>query len=134
VRHIKQRIDDAGWKPLPVAEILGDGAPWIGHVAEAHVPGVRPTLDSDHLSEHLYAVAPLRFPDAPEPAKPWVEGQQAALLTDRVGEVLGALPRLRKSPVAGNSEHDDGHAVISEELPGGPRRPKPGGGENPCWT
>jgi hypothetical protein len=87
VMRIKQMIVDAGWQHLPVAEILGDGAPWIWHVAEAHFPGVRQTLDYYHLSEHLYAVAHLLFPDAPEQAKQWVEGKQAALLTDRVGEV-----------------------------------------------
>jgi hypothetical protein len=54
VMRIQQMLDDAGWQHLPVAEILGDGAPWIWHVAEAHFPGVRQTLDYDHLSEHLY--------------------------------------------------------------------------------
>jgi hypothetical protein len=37
----------------------------------------------------------------------------------------------RKSSIDGNSMHDDGRVVISEEPSGGPRRSKPGGGENP---
>lgn len=44
---------EAGWQPLPRGEILGDGAPWIWNLAEAHVPGGRQTLDSDQLSEPL---------------------------------------------------------------------------------
>lgn len=47
------------------------------------------------LSEHLYEVAHLLFPEDAARAKRWVEGKQAALLTDRVGEVLGVLKRLR---------------------------------------
>jgi hypothetical protein len=97
VTRIKAMIRDAGWAQLPVAEILGDGAPWIWHVADAHFPGVRQTLDYYHLSEHLYAVAQLLFPADPEHAKPWVEGKQASCLTNRVGDVLGGLRRLRPS-------------------------------------
>jgi hypothetical protein len=97
VTRLKAMIRDAGWAQLPVAEILGDGAPWIWHVAEAHFPGVRQTLDYYHLSEHLDAVAQRLFPEAPEHAKQWVEGKQAACLTDHVGDVLGGLRRLRPS-------------------------------------
>ena len=87
--RLKQISVDVGWQHLPVAEILGDGAPWIWHVAEAHFPfpGVRQTLDYHHLSEHLYAVAPLLVPDAPEHAKLWVEGKPAAVFTARVREL-----------------------------------------------
>jgi hypothetical protein len=95
VTRIKHMILDVGWEAIPVAEILGDGAPWIWNIANAHFPGVRQTLDYYHLSEHLYAVPHLLFPEAPEQAKRWVEGKPAALLTDRMGEVLGALKRLR---------------------------------------
>jgi hypothetical protein len=95
VASIKRTIRDAGWEQIPVAEILGDGAPWIWNVADAHFPGVRQTLDYYHLSEHLYAFATLQFLHAPGQAKVWVEQKLAALLTDRVGDVLGALKRMR---------------------------------------
>jgi hypothetical protein len=45
--RIKQVSRDAGWEGIPVGEILGDGAAWIWKVADAHVPGVRQTLDYD---------------------------------------------------------------------------------------
>jgi hypothetical protein len=64
-------------------------------VAETHVPGVRQTLDSDHLSEHSYAFANLQYPNNPAGAKAWVDQKLGALLTDRIGEVVGALKRMR---------------------------------------
>jgi hypothetical protein len=92
---INPALREAGWEHLPLGESLGDGAAWIWHLAEAHFPGVRQTLDYDHLSEQLSAFAPLLYPNTPAGAKAWVDQQLGALLTDRVGEVLGALKRLR---------------------------------------
>jgi hypothetical protein len=95
VARIKAVIREAGWGEIPIAEIVGDGAAWIWNVATEHFRGVRQILDYYHLSEHLYAFAHLRYPEAPERAKAWVEEKLAALLTDRVGDVLGALKRMR---------------------------------------
>jgi hypothetical protein len=92
---INQAIRDAGWDRSPVGEILGDGAAWIWKVADSHFPGVRQILDYYHLSEHLYAFANLQYPSNPTGAKAWVEQKMGALLMNRVGEVLGALKRMR---------------------------------------
>ena len=43
--RITQVMREAGGERLPVGEIRGDGAPWIGTVAAAPLPGVRQTLD-----------------------------------------------------------------------------------------
>jgi hypothetical protein len=67
--RLKQVIREAGWEPIPIGEILGDGAPWMWTVANAHVPGVRQTLDYDHLCEHLYGFANLQSPHDPAGAK-----------------------------------------------------------------
>jgi hypothetical protein len=93
--RITQGIREAGWEHIPIAEILGDGVPWIGTVPNAHVPAVRQTLDDYHLSEHLHAFATLQYPNDPARAKAWVEQILGALLTDRVGAVLSALKRMR---------------------------------------
>ena len=92
---IDQAIRDAGWERIPVGEIPGDGAAWMWKVADSHVPGVRQTLDDDHLSEHLYAFATLQYPRNPTGAKAWMEQNMGALLMNRVGEVLSALTRRR---------------------------------------
>lgn len=93
--RIIQVIREAGWERIPVGEILGDGAAWIWKVADTHFPGVRQTLDYDHLSEHLYGFAHLLYPNNPAGAKAWVDQKLGALLTDRIDEVLGALKRMR---------------------------------------
>jgi hypothetical protein len=105
--RIQQVLREAGWERIPLGEILGDGAHWIGKVADAYVPGVRQTLDYYHLSEHLYPVATLLYPNNPAGAKAWVEPNMGALLTDRVGDVLRARKRMRpwKRAVRGGLAH-----------------------------
>jgi hypothetical protein len=93
--RLTQVMREAGWDRLPLGEILGDGAPWIWTVADAHFPGVRQTLDYYHLSEHLYAFAQRQYPNNPAGAKAWVDQKMGAFLMDRVGDVLGALKRMR---------------------------------------
>ncbi len=93
--RIKAVSREAGWEHIPVAEILGDGAAWIWHVATEHFRGVRQTVDYYHLSEHWYECAQLLYPDDPERAKAWGEEKLVALLPARVGDVLGALKRMR---------------------------------------
>jgi hypothetical protein len=99
--RLKQMIREAGWEHIPLGEIVGDGAPWMWTVADAHFPGVRQTLDSYHLSEHLYGFAHLLYPNNPSGAKAWVDQKLGALRTNQVGEVLRALKRMRpwKQPV-----------------------------------
>jgi uncharacterized protein UPF0236 len=93
--RIKQVLREAGWEHIPMGEILGDGAPWIWNLADAHFPSMRQTLDYYHLSEHLYAFANLQYPNNPARAKVWVEEKIGAFLTDRVGAVLSTLKRMR---------------------------------------
>ena len=93
--RLKQVLREAGWEHIPLGEIVGDGAPWIWTVTDAHFPGVRQTLDYDHLSEHLYGFAPLLYPNDPAGAKAWVDQKLGALLTNQVGEVLRGLTCMR---------------------------------------
>jgi hypothetical protein len=65
-------------------------------VADPHVPGVRQTLDDAQLSEHFDAFANLQSPNHPAEAKAWVDQTLGALLMARIGEVLGALKRMRR--------------------------------------
>jgi hypothetical protein len=85
--RLTQVIQEAGWTRRPRGAILGDGAPWMWTVADADVPGVRQTLDDDHLSEPLDAFAHVLYPNHPTGAKAWVDQNMGALLADRVGAV-----------------------------------------------
>jgi hypothetical protein len=93
--RLTQGIRETGWPRRPRGEILGDGAPWIWTGADAHFPGVRQTLDDDHLGEHRHAFATFPYPNNPTGAKAGVEQKLGTLLTDRVGAVLSALKRMR---------------------------------------
>jgi hypothetical protein len=92
---LHQVIRAAHWERLPVGEILGDGAVWMWQVADRHFPGVRQTLDADHLSAHLAAGANRHDPNNPTGAQAWVDQNLGALRMNRVGEVLSALKRMR---------------------------------------
>jgi hypothetical protein len=81
--------------PRPHRRTAPRSVQWMWTLANVHVPGVRQTLDDDHLSEHLYAFANLQSPNDPTGAKAWVDQNMGALLMDRVGEVLSALKRMR---------------------------------------
>jgi hypothetical protein len=76
-------------------EIVGDGAPRLGTVAAAHVPGGRQPLADDPLRAPLSGFAPRRSPQTPAWAEAWGAQPRGAWRTDRVGEVLRALQRLR---------------------------------------
>ena len=93
-RRILSTIRGTGWQGLPVVQVLGDGAPWIWRLANALFPGSVQTLDCYHLRGHFFGFASLQWPE-PEQAKRWVDEKIAALLEDRVGDVLGALRRTR---------------------------------------
>jgi len=93
--RITQVRREAGWEHIPLGEIRGDGAPWIWTVAGAHGPGVRQTRDYYHLRAHLYAFAQRLYANNPAGAKAWVDQKMGALRTDHIGEVLGALKRMR---------------------------------------
>lgn len=91
--EILKTIQESGWSDIPVAEIVGDGSVWIWNVADRHFPGVRQTLDTWHLKEHLYEFANLHYRD-PCRAKAWVDMKIDALREGRVGDVLGGLKKM----------------------------------------
>jgi hypothetical protein len=88
-------LHEAGGEHRPRGEIVGDGAPGLGTVAAAHVPGGRQPLADDPLHAHLSGFAPRRSPQTPAWAEAWGTQARGAWRTDRVGEVLRALQRLR---------------------------------------
>ena len=90
--RIQQVVREAGWEHIALGEIVGDGAPWIWNVAEAHFPGVRQTLDYDHLGEHFFAFAHLLYPNNPMGAKAWVKAAIPGEPQSPVTHTISRLP------------------------------------------
>lgn len=122
--HRQQVLREADWERLRRGESVGDGAPGMWQVAEAACPGVRQTLDDDHLSAHLDDFAPLLYPNNPVGAKVWVDEPLGALRTGRSGKVLGALKRMR--PWGGAVEGAGPHVLHSRFTRAGMRWKPPG--------
>jgi len=91
--EIRKTIRESGWSGIPVAEILGDGSVWIWNLADRCFPGVRQTLDTWHLKDHLFEFANLNYKD-PCRAKAWVDMKVEALREGRVGDMLGGLKKM----------------------------------------
>jgi hypothetical protein len=98
--RLQQVIRQAGWEPMPMGELLGDGAHGLGTGADPSVPGVRPTLAADHLREHGDACANRPYPQTPTGATAWVDQNRGARRMDRGGEGIRARQRRRPWPKA----------------------------------
>src|SRR2546423_7106903 len=47
----------AGWSKRSLVVVIGDGAPWIWHLAAEHFPGAVQIVDLYHAKEHVWDVA-----------------------------------------------------------------------------
>lgn len=70
---------------------LGDGAPWVWHLAAGQFPEATPILDFYHVSEHLAACATAMFGEGSPGAQEWRRARQKELLANRLKATLGAL-------------------------------------------
>lgn len=74
-----------------VVVVLGDGAPWIWHLAETVFPQRVEILDWYHADEHLSAVARGLYGEGTEKAATWRATQLDRLATDRIADVIDGL-------------------------------------------
>ena len=75
--------------------ILGDGAPWIWHLANLHLPGVPQLLDFYHAAQHLFATAALLWPATT--ADRWWHRRLTQLQQGELPNFFGALKRLKRT-------------------------------------
>lgn len=75
--------------------VLGDGAPWIWRLAEAHFPEAVHVVDLYHAREHLAAVAKLALGAGSESAKTWVAARRNELDDGDVELIVAEIKRLR---------------------------------------
>lgn len=71
--------------------VLGDGAPWIWHLAEVVFPDRVEILDWYHADEHISAVARILYGESTEKAATWRTTQLNRLATDGVDHIIASL-------------------------------------------
>lgn len=74
--------------------VLGDGATWIWHLAEEHVPDAVQIVDRFHATQHLSDVAKSLYGATSNVAQPWARARHDALDAGDLDTVLTA-PRAR---------------------------------------
>jgi hypothetical protein len=71
--------------------VLGDGAPWIWHLAEVMFPDRVEILDWYHADEHISAVARTLYGEGTDKAATWRATQLDRLAADDVDQVIESL-------------------------------------------
>ena len=97
---------------LPRAEqviVLGDGAPWIGGIAEEHFPSAVQIVDLYHAREHLASVSKMVYGQGTVAAKRWAAARCQELDAGRVEAVVTALKKLH--PRGPEAQHEVRKAI-----------------------
>jgi hypothetical protein len=92
---------DGGREHAQQVVVIGDGAPWIGHLAAEHFPGAVQILDLSHAKEQVWDVAHAVFGPGAAAGTAWAtqacslleEGHSAALVS-----AISALPPIAPEP------------------------------------
>ena len=83
-----------GLKQARTVVVLGDGAPWIWNLAEAHFPTAVQIVDLYHAREHVAAAARLAFGSGTDHCATWVAARQDELDDGDVEAVIAAIRAL----------------------------------------
>jgi hypothetical protein len=77
--------------------ILGDGAHWIGGIAEEHFYGAIQIVDLYHAREHLAVIAKIVYGASAIKSKEWMDARREELDAGDVEAVIASMRRLRPS-------------------------------------
>jgi hypothetical protein len=86
---------------LPEVVVLGDGAPWIWHLAAEYFGDRIEIVDWYHASQHLWALAHALYGTGTEAAQRWVTARLQELAEHGAAAVLQAFRKLRPTTAAG---------------------------------
>ena len=86
--------------------VLGDGALWIWHLADEHVPDAIPIVDRFHAKQHLSDVAPSIDGATSDLAPSWARARYDELDAGDLDAVLTAL--------RGHAPHDEARTCIDD--------------------
>ena len=81
--------------------VLGDGAPWIWHLATEHFPGAVQIVDLYHAKEHVWEVAHAVFGGATAAATTWATAACSLLEEGQIADLVStieALPPIAPEP------------------------------------
>jgi hypothetical protein len=81
--------------------VLGDGAPWIWHLAAEYFGDRIEIVDWYHASQHLWALAHALYGTGTEAAQRWVTARLQELAEHGAAAVLQAFRKLRPTTAAG---------------------------------
>ena len=88
--------------------VLGDGAPWIWNLADAHLPEAIQIVDRFHAKQHLADVAKSIYGATSDLAHPWARARADELDTGNLDAVLTAL--------RGHAPHNDEARKCIDDL------------------
>ena len=75
--------------------VIGDGAHWIGNLADLHFAQATQIVDWYHASQYVWRAATTIYGEGSDVRTPWAQQQLAALWDGRVGAVIAALEPFR---------------------------------------
>ena len=81
-----------GWEAVYDTQVVGDGAPWIWNLTQAHFYDSYQTVDWYHAADHLHAAAQLYRPDSDIAAQRWYKTAETSLFqghADQIALMLG---------------------------------------------
>jgi hypothetical protein len=93
-----------GFQRATTVIVLGDGAPWIWHLAETHFPDAVHIVDLYHAREHVEAVGRRAFGSGSEAGKAWVAARRDELDD---GDVDIIIAEIRKLPASSDLKVQD---------------------------
>jgi hypothetical protein len=93
-----------GLTPTTTTIVLGDGAPWIWHRADAHFPDAVQIVDLYHARQHLEAVGRLAFGSGTAAATAWVAARRDELDDGDVDVIIAEINTL---PAASDPNRQD---------------------------
>ena len=91
VQRVVREATRRGFDQADRRIILGDGAPWIWHLADEHFPGAIQIIDLYHAKGHLWDVAKAIYGVGSTLGEQWAKQRRDQLDDGKLDEILAAL-------------------------------------------
>ncbi len=85
------RCGNPGWSRAKKKVVLGDGAEWIGNLAQQHFPGAVQIVDLYHARQHRWDLVRKLYPNDEVQQKRWIRVQKRRLDHGKIEKPVLAL-------------------------------------------